>query len=70
MIRQDILCHVKPELGHLCEHGSFFGNRVFQDNVKTADPVSRNQNQAVAVVIDFAYFSFFNRFHFVYLVCL
>ena len=69
MVRKDILCHVKPEFGHLCEYSAFFGDCVFQDNVKTADPVGGNQDQAVAVVIDFSYFSFFNRFHFVYLVC-
>ena len=67
MVRKDILCHIEPEFGHLCQDSSFLGNCVLKDHIKAADPVSSYKDQAVAVIVDLAYFSFFDRFHFAYL---
>ncbi len=36
---------------------------VVEDHIKAADAVGGYHDQAVTIVIDFAYLSFFNRFH-------
>jgi len=66
VIRNDILCHVKPELGHLCQDSSFFGHFIVQNHIKTADTICSYHDQAVTVIINLTYFSFFNRFHFLH----
>ena len=66
MVRNDILCHVEPELGHLCQNSTFLGHFVVQDHIKTADTVCCYHDQAVTVIINLTYFSFFNRFHFLH----
>ena len=63
MVREDVLGHVEPEPGHLGQDGSLFGHIIFQDYIKTTDTVCGDHDQAVAVVVDFAYFSFFDWFH-------
>ena len=67
MVRKNVLCHVEPEFGHLGQHSSFLSNVIFQDNIKAADPVGSYHDQIVAVVVNLADFSFFNRFHLIYL---
>ena len=67
VVGQNILSHIKPETGHLCQYGSFFGHVIFQDHVKAADSVCGNHDQAVAVVVDLTDLSFFYRFHLVHL---
>ena len=68
VVRQDILRHLEPEFGHLCENCSFLCDRIFQNHIKAADPVGSYKDQAVAVVVDLAYFTFFDWLHFTYLV--
>ena len=63
MVGQDILGHVEPESGHLSQDGSLLCHIILQNNVETTDTVGGNHDQAVAVVIDLAYFSFFDWFH-------
>ena len=63
MVGHDILCHIKPEFGHLGKDSSLFADLVGKYHVKAADPVSCYHDKAVTVIIDFPYFSFFNRFH-------
>ena len=62
MVGQNILCHIEPEFGHLCQYGTFFGDFVVENDIKAADTVSSNHDQAVAVVINLTYFTFFNWF--------
>ena len=62
MIRKDVFCQIEPEFGHLGQNSTFGGNLIVKDHVKTADTVGGNHDQAVAIVINFAYFSFFDRF--------
>ena len=64
MVRQDIAGHIKPEPGHLCEHGSLLVDLILQDHVIAADTVSCHHDQAVAVVVDLTYLTLFDRFHF------
>ena len=66
VVRQDILGHIKPELGHLCKNSAFLRYFVVQDHIKTADTVCRNHDQAVSVVVNLAYFAFFNWLHFLH----
>ena len=47
MVRENILCQVKPEFGHLGQNSTFGGNLIVKDHVKTADTVSGNYNKAV-----------------------
>ena len=61
MVRQDVFGHIKPELGHLCQNGTFLCNLVVQDHIKTADAVRSNHDKAVAIIINLAYFTFFDR---------
>ena len=63
MVRDNVLCHVKPEARHLREHGAFSGDSVVQDNVKAADAVGRDHDQAFAVIVDLPYLTFPDRFH-------
>ena len=62
VIGNNILRHIEPEFRHLCEHSSFFGNFVVQNHVETADAVGSYHDQAVAVVVNLTYFTFFDRF--------
>ena len=62
VVWQNIFCHIKPEFRHLCKDSAFFGNLVVQNYVKAADAVSCNHDQAVAVIVDLAYLTFFDRF--------
>ena len=63
VVRKNIFCQIKPEFGHLSKYRSFFGYDIFQNNIEAADAVSCNHDQTVAVVINLANFTFFNRFH-------
>ena len=63
MVRNNVFCQIEPELGHLSQNSSFFRNDVIKNHIKTADAVRSNHNQAVTVIIDFTYFSFFDWFH-------
>ena len=67
VVWKDIFCHIKPESGHLSQYSALLCDRIIQDHIKAADTVSSDHDQAVTVIIDFTYFSFFNRFHFTYL---
>ena len=60
MVGQQILGIVEPELAHLGEHGALFGHLVFQDDIKRRNAVGGNHDQAVAVVVNLADFSFFD----------
>ena len=62
MIRKDVGSQIKPEAGHLGQYSTFLADSIFQDHVETADPVGRHHNQAVAVIIDFTDFTFFDGF--------
>ena len=66
VVRQDILGHIEPELGHLGEDSALLSHFVFQDHVKTADTVCSNHDQAVSVIVNLAYFAFFNWLHFLH----
>ena len=66
MIWQNIFCHFKPELRHLCKNRSFFCNYVVQDYIKTTDTICSYHDQTVTIVINLAYFTFFYRFHFLH----
>ena len=71
MVRKNIFCEIKPELGHLSQNLALVGHCVMKNHIKTTNAVSCYHNQAVAIVIDFAYLSFFNRFHLLILsVCM
>ena len=60
MVGNNVLGHVKPELGHLCQHGSLFRNDIVQNYVETTDTVGCYHNQTVSIVINLAYFTFFD----------
>ena len=61
MIWQNIFCHFKPEFRHLCKNRSFFCNYVVQDYIKTTDTICSYHDQTVTIVINLAYFTFFDR---------
>ena len=62
VVRDDILCQVEPELGHLGQYRTLLGHLIVEDHIEAADAVSGNHDQAVAVVIDLTYFTFFDWF--------
>ena len=63
VVRDNVFCQVKPELGHLCQYSlPLFVTSLCKDNIKATDTVRCNHDQAVSIVIDFTDFSFFNRF--------
>ncbi len=59
MVRQDVLGEIEPEFGHLGQNFAFIGYCVVENHIKAADAVSGHHDQAVTVVIDFAYLSFY-----------
>ena len=61
VVRNDVLCVIKPECGHGGQHSAFSPHLVFQDMVKCGDAVCRRNDQAAADVIDFPYLSGFHR---------
>ena len=63
MVGNDVLRIIKPELAHLCKHGSLLGNFIIKNHIKAADSVCGNHNQAVTVIINLPYLTFFNRLH-------
>ena len=62
MVGQDVSGHVKPELGHLSKHRPLLRDLIFQNHIKTTDPVRSHHNQGIPIVIDLTYFSFLYRF--------
>ena len=70
MVGKDVPGHIEPEFRHLGQDGPLLGHIIFQDHIKTADTVCGNHDQAVAVVVNFPYFSFFYRFHVLHLTVL
>jgi len=60
VIWKNIFCHVKPESGHLSKDSSLLSYHVVQNDIETADTVSCYHDQAVAIIIDFAYLAFFD----------
>ncbi len=62
MVRKNVFCQVEPEFGHLGQNSTFLCNFVIQNDVKTADTVCCNHDQAVTIVIDLTYFTFFDWF--------
>ena len=60
MVGQQILGVVEPELADLGEHGALFGHLVFQDDIKRRNAVGGNHDQAVAIVVNFTDFAFFD----------
>ena len=61
MVRNNVFCQIEPELGHLSQNSSFFCNDVIKNHIKTADAVRSNHDKAVAIIINLAYFTFFDR---------
>jgi hypothetical protein len=64
MVGHNILRQVEPELGHLGQHLALIRDLIFQDHVKSGDPVRCHHDQAVACVINFPYLAGFKRFIF------
>ena len=62
MVGQNILCQIEPEFGHLCQYSAFFGDFIVQNHIETTDTVGGNHDQAVAIVINLTYFTFFDWF--------
>ena len=52
MVGHDVLEPVKPECREAREHLPLVGNLVWKDNVKRANAVTRDHEQAVATVVD------------------
>ncbi len=63
VVWQDVFGEIEPELGHLGQDLALVSYGVVEDHIKAADAVGGYHDQAVTIVIDFAYLSFFNRFH-------
>ena len=66
MIWKNILGKVKPEFGHLSKHLALIGNFIIEDYIKTTDTVCGNHDQAVSIVVDLTYFTFFDWLHFLH----
>ena len=60
MIRKDVFCQIEPEFGHLGQNGTFFRYHVIQNDIETANSVGCYHDQAVAVIINFAYLTLFD----------
>ena len=63
MVWKNVFCVVKPEFRHLGQNSTFLGNSIMENHIKAADAVGSDHDQAIAVVVDFTYFSFFNWLH-------
>ena len=63
MVGENVLCHIKPEFRHLGQDSTLLGDLIFQNDIKAADAVGCNHNQAVAVVINLTNLAFLNRLH-------
>ena len=61
MVGQDIAGVVEPELAHLGQDLALVGHFIFQDHVECGNAVGRDHDQAVAIVIDLANLSLFDR---------
>ena len=64
MIGNDIFRKIEPEAGHLCQDGTFLGNLILEDMVKSRDAVRGYHDDAIANIIYFADFARFKRFIF------
>ena len=64
MVGNDILCHIKPESGHLRQYCPLSGHFVVKDHVETADPVGGNHDQAVAIIVNLTYLACFHGLKF------
>ena len=60
MIWNDIFCQIKPEFRHLSQNRTLFCDFILQNMIKSRNSVCRYNDQAVAVIIYFTYFSLFN----------
>ena len=58
----DILCKIKPELGHFCKDYAFVGNGVFQNIIKCGNSVCGIDYQILSDIKDLTNFSFFKWF--------
>ena len=63
MVWENVLCHIEPKLRHLSQDRPLLGHIILQNDIKATDTISRNHDQAVAVIIDLTYFSFFDWLH-------
>src|SRR5215467_13267454 len=54
MVRDDGLQPVEPEARNLGEHFALVGNARAQDIVERGDPVSRDDQEAIAELVDIA----------------
>ena len=61
VVRKNIFCHIEPEFRHLCKNCSFFGNHIVQNHIEATDTICRYHDQAVPIVINLTYFTFFDR---------
>ena len=68
VVRQNILCHIEPEFGHLSQHCALLCHFIMKNHIEAADTVCRYHNQAVAVVVNLTYLTFFDRFHFLHIL--
>ena len=66
MIRKNVLRHIKPEFGHLGKHGALLGHHIVQNHIEAADAVGCHHDQAVSIVVNLSYLTFFDRFHFLH----
>ena len=64
MIRQDVAGHIEPELGHLCQYCTLLLDLVLQDHIIAADTVGCDHDQAVPIIVNLTYLTFFDRLHF------
>ena len=67
VVGQHIAGQIEPEFAHLGQHSALFGHLIVQDHIKAADAVSGDHDHAVAALINFTNFSFFDRFQFLHL---
>ena len=61
VVRQDVLRVVEPELGHLGQDRAFFGDLIFQNDVKCRDAVRCDEDQVLADIVNLTDFAFFYR---------
>ena len=51
VVRHNVFCVIKPELGHLGQHGAFVRDLVLQNNIKCGNPVGGAEIRSVATMI-------------------
>ena len=66
MVRNDILCEIKPKCRYSVQNSSFVRNHIRQDNIERRNSVRSYQNQLFSYIIDVPNLTFANLFHSVF----